>query len=350
MELFETSIDRLASPLVLYSSALLLIVVATRTRFLFGRLGGVGLSALAAAVLGAGLADARFRALVLDPARLPALVLLLSTLAFLWLALHRPRGAEPRPAAIPAERPAGEAAVVVAAGTLLMAGAFFLDPPLGRSALDLAADASTVSGRTPWFLGGLHELGSYFEPWMADFGLPALLVAALLALPYLDVSAAAEDDPARERRRLMTFAAASLLLVLLPIVVATFVRGPHGIAFGPFEARDAVRPTPAPAVPLAEVFWCRGLGMSAPPAAWLLRELPGVLALTGWFFFLPWLLARWSATRKAVERYRKAVGARRYQLTLALALCLAIVPLKMYGRWLFGIGRWLDLPELSLSF
>jgi hypothetical protein len=355
MELFQQTIDRLASPLVLFSAALLLLVVASRTRFLLDRLGAVVLSIGTAAVLAAGLSDARFRELVLDPARLPAAVWILMTLVFLWLALHRAQVKSPEPASGSADGSTREAAVVACVGYLVMAGAFFLEPPLGRSALDLSAAAGSAAAGspaagTPWFLRGFQELGLYFSPWMAAYGLPAVLVAALLALPYLDFSAAVADDSAGERRRLLTFATACLLLVVLPVLVATFLRGPQGEVFGPFEVRDAARPQAAPAVPLSEAFWCRWLGRAAPPSPWLLRELPGALLLLGYFGLLPWMLARWSATRRAVERFRQAAGPWRYRLTVALTLILAVVPLKMYGRWLLDVGPWLDLPELSVSF
>lgn len=352
MELFENTVDRFASPLILYSAALLLIIAAARNRFLLKRWAGIVLLVLTAAFLAVGLADAGFRDLVLDPARLPALVWWLLSLAVLWLALYRAPQAPPEPAEGTADGTlAGDAPVVVWAGVALMACAFFLEPPLGSSAVGLSAGSSAVPAvDMPWFLSGFQELRFYFDPWMAHFGLPALFVAALLALPYLDGTPAGEDDPAGERRRLMTFAAAVLLLVLLPVLVATFLRGPHWNAFGPFEVRDAAHPRPIPAFPLSEVFWCRWLGRSAPPSSWPLRELPGGLLLAGYFLFLPWVLARWSATRRPLGRYRQAVGPWRYRLALALGLALAIVPLKMYGRWLFDIGLWLTLPELSLNF
>lgn len=352
MELLENTVDRLASPLILYSSALLLIVAAARNRFLLKRWAGLVLLVLTAAILATGLAAASFRELVLDPARLPALVWFLLSLAVLWLTLYRAQGAAPKPTESFADGgSAGDAVVIASAGVLLIVCALFLEPPLGGSALDLSAGSSSAPAvKMPWFLSGFQEMRFYFDPWMATFGLPALFAVALLALPYLDAAASGEDDPARERRRLMTFAAASLLLVLLPVLVATFLRGPHWNAFGPFEVRDATHPLPAPAFPLSEVFWCRWLGRSVPPSPWPLRELPGGSLLVGYFVFLPWMLSRWSATRRALGRYRQAVGPWRYRLALALGLSLAIVPLKMYGRWLFDVGLWLTLPELSLNF
>ncbi len=340
MELFQSTIDRLASPLVLYTAALVGIALASRTRFLLSRWGGVALLILALAVFATGLRDVGFRDLVLDPARLPVLLWFFLSLVFLWVALHLAhdpaKSDRDSEASASRESSGAEASILVLAGVATMACAYFLEPPLGGA-------------KTSWFLDGFQEMRLYFDPWMATVGLPALFFLALLALPYLDAGIV-ESDVIRDRRRLMTFAAACVLLVLLPVLIAVFLRDPQGNIYGPFELRDPARPQPIPANPLSEVFWCRGLGMAAPPSAWWLRELPGVALLAGYFVFLPWWLCRWSATRKALERYRQAVGPWRFVVALILALSLVLVPIKMYGSWLLGIGQWLSFPELSFGF
>ena len=69
-----------------------------------------------------------------------------------------------------------------------------------------------------------------------------------------------------------------------------------------------------------------------------------------YFGVLPWQLPRWKATRALFGRYRKRLGPRRYYVAMAMIGLWVLMPLKMYGRWLLGIGYFLDLPELGLRF
>ena len=347
MDAFQLWADRLAAPPLLYSLALLLFLATVRWRALRSRAAGLALAGALLAVLAAGLLDAGFRRLALAPERLPVAALAIPSLCLLWLAIRRGPAVDPRAWRGPSP---AETGAVVAAGLLLMALALTLPPPLAAP----GAAAPPNPARAPWFLAGLQEMRLYFDPWVTSYLIPSLLLAALLALPYLDPGSAvpADADAAAARRpgAPRIFLLGWLLLAILPILVAAFLRGPHWNVFGPFEAWDAARPAPPPAPPLSEVFWCGWLGREMPPAHWPARELPGILILALYFLVLPRGLHRWGATRGIFGRYHRAVGPRRYYLALILALALATVPLKMYGRWILGVGYWLYLPELPLNF
>ncbi len=133
------------------------------------------------------------------------------------------------------------------------------------------------------------------------------------------------------------------------MTVGALLRGAHWRAFGPFEAWDPAVSAASPARPLSEVFWLDWL-RSFEPASWWLRELPGVLLIAAYFGLLPVALQRLKTTRGAFATYRKTMGTWRFRAALAWVLALTVVPLKMYGWWLLGIGYWIHLPELSIRF
>jgi hypothetical protein len=133
------------------------------------------------------------------------------------------------------------------------------------------------------------------------------------------------------------------------MAVGVLLRGPHWLAFGPFEAWDPSRPVPPAPRPLSEMFWIVWL-RGAEPVGWWLRELPGMLLLSGYFVLVPLVLRRWRVTRGAFASYLKTMGAWRFRVALAWVLAVMIVPLKMYGQWLLHVGAWIHLPEISFNF
>lgn len=344
LDTLRTVVDQLTSPPWLFSLALAIFLSCRSSQRIWTRAGGIGMLTLAAALLGLGLSDPTFRRLLLHPERLPVVVLLLSTLASLWLEMHRwrSRGAGGEPAA--AREPglaAADLVAVTAVGLALTLCAGLLPPSLGGEA-DPASRPALV--KAPWFLVGLQEVRHFFDPWFAYGALPALYLAGLLGLPYLEPARRSVDPRVRA-----LFLFAWLFLWLWPIVAGAVLRGPHWTAFGPFESWDASRPAAPEPPALSASFWIHGLGMLE-PARWWIRELPGMLLLGVYFILLPRFLARWSMTRSVLETYRAALGGRVYRVAAVWILAVLLVPLKMYGRWLLGIGYWIHLPELSLRF
>ncbi len=337
--------DYLAAPPRLFALALVIFLTCRSTRLPWSRTGGWVLLLLTATFLGIGLSDDVHRRLLLHPERLPVLVLVLSSVAVLWFEMRRfylPEGQSPeapRPGRPLATRPL-DAAVATVVGLVLVALVLLRPPGLGAEA-DPAARPDSV--KAPWFLVGLQELDTYFDPWVPYLALPLLLVAGLLGLPWLETG----DDGGGRRRAL--FLLGWLLLWLWPMVVGALLRGPHWNAFGPFEVWDPTRPPPPVPRPLSEVVWLDWMG-GFQPASWWLRELPGMLLLGGYFLLLPLALRRLALTRGAFETYWKAMGPWRFRAALAWVLAVMIVPLKMYGQWLLDIGYWIHLPELSFNF
>jgi len=357
METFTTTIDRLSSPPVLFALALFLLVIGLKWRALGSRTGGLVLAVLVVSFLGLGLTDEVFRRLVLDPERLPVLVLVVLSGFFVWLSLYRTRdrNALSEPLLPELAWPGfscGEVLVALLVLLVVAACAFVLRTPLAAVAdPTLPPDPA----KAPWFLVGLQEMRGYFDPWVPDLYLPGLLLVILVVLPHLDRPPGggephAGGSPERVPPGLMfVFLFGWWLVWLLPMVIGAFLRGPHGNAFGPFEPWDAARPRIETAAPLSEILRSRLLDL-APPRGPILRELPGIVLLALYFGILPLLLPWWRVTRGIFARTRKWLGGWRFYVATVLVLAIAIVPLKMVSRWLFDVAYFLYLPEWSFNF
>ncbi len=358
MATFATLIDRLASPPILFGLALVLLVIGVKWRAVWSRTGALVAAVLLASFLGVSLSDAGFRRLVLDPERLPVLVLVVLSGMVLWLSRHR---ALER--AAPSERLLPEAAwpgfssgeLGVAMLVVLVVAVCAL---LARAPVAAVADPGLPPNpaKAPWFLVGLQEMRGYFDPWVPGVLLPGLMLVALVALPHLDRGRTRIEE-AHEGRSpepaapelVFFFLIGWWLLWLLPMVIGAFLRGPHGNVFGPFEPWDAARPHLETAVPLSEIVWSRLLDLG-PPESRVLRELPGIALAALYFGLLPVLLPWWKVTRGIFARTRKRLHGWRFYVAFVLVLAMMIVPLKMISWWLFDVEYLIHLPEWSFNF
>ena len=341
MDTFTSIVDYLAAPPRFFALALVAFLACRGSKVPWSRAGGGVLLVLITGFLGVGLTDAGFRRLILHPERLPVAVLVLASFAVLWVEMRRSKASGGRVGGeteLAFSTTDAVVATAVALGVMLLA--LLLPPSLGPE-----ADPETRPGlvKAPWFLGGLQELATYFDPWVPYLALPLLLVGGLLGLPYLE----AGDEGGGRRRSL--FLLGWLLLWLWPMVVAALLRGPGWLAFGPFETWDRFGPASVAPRPLSEMVWVVWL-RGAEPATWWQRELPGFLLLAAYFVLLPLVLRRWRVTRGAFASYLKTMGVWRFRVALVWVLAVMIVPLKMYGQWLLDVGPWIHLPEISLNF
>jgi quinol-cytochrome oxidoreductase complex cytochrome b subunit len=118
-----------------------------------------------------------------------------------------------------------EAVVLMATVTTVMAMSLFLNAPLEQ----LANPAKTPNpAKAPWYFLGLQELVSH-SALLGGVVAPALMVLALLAIPYLD------RNPSRrpvDRKWILWLFTFFVVANLALIIVGTFFRGP-GWAFVP---------------------------------------------------------------------------------------------------------------------
>ncbi len=339
METFTTAVDYLAAPPRFFALMLALFLTCRSTRLPWSRTGGWIILLMTTVFLGIGLNHDAHRRLILHPERLPVVILVLSSLAVLWIEMRRFQLAEGLKTD-DRNYSSLDAVTATVVGLVLVALVLLQPAELGAEA-DPATRPELV--KAPWFFVGLQELSTYFDPWVPYFALPMLLVGGLLGLPYI------ETGDADSGRRRALFLLGWLLLWLWPMTVGALLRGPGWNAFGPFEIWDSSRPAlPAPQ-PLSEIFWIGWLG-GFEPDGWWLRELPGILLLGIYFVLLPLALRHWKLTSGAFASYRKAMGAWRFRAAMAWVLAVMVIPLKMYGQWLWGIGYWIHLPEISFNF
>ncbi|HWX20656.1 MAG TPA: cytochrome b N-terminal domain-containing protein [Candidatus Binatia bacterium] len=94
--------------------------------------------------------------------------------------------------------------------------------------------------KAPWYFLGLQELVSYSALWGGVI-IPALLVFALLLLPYLDRRRAGVGVWfSRERKTALTLFTISLIVAVILTVIGTFFRGPNWSWQTPWKPAPAV--------------------------------------------------------------------------------------------------------------
>jgi quinol-cytochrome oxidoreductase complex cytochrome b subunit len=112
-----------------------------------------------------------------------------------------------------------EAVVLMATVTTIMAMSLFLNAPLE----ELANPAKTPNpAKAPWYFLGLQELVSH-SALLGGVVAPALMVLALLAIPYLDRNTSRN---LADRKLILWLFTIFVVANLALIVVGTFFRGP----------------------------------------------------------------------------------------------------------------------------
>src|SRR5918995_889441 len=140
---------------------------------------------------------------------------------------------------------------------------------------------------------GLIFLLVYFDPWLAGVVLPGLIIAGLIAIPYIDKNPKGNGyyTFAERKAEITLFLFGFVILWSSLIVLGTFLRGPNWNFFGPFEVWDIHKLEALTNVNLSEYVWVRGLG-TALPTNWFVREIAGILVVLVYVFVLPVVLAR----------------------------------------------------------
>jgi hypothetical protein len=119
-----------------------------------------------------------------------------------------------------------------------------LDAPLGNPANPGLSPNPT---KAPWYFAGLQEMLLHFHPAFAVFVLPALLLGALLLLPYLDYGAATGGVWFASRKGLRTavlaVAAASLVTPAVIVLDEYLVDFPAWLPGLPLTISNGLIPT-----------------------------------------------------------------------------------------------------------
>jgi hypothetical protein len=186
-----------------------------------------------------------------------------------------------------------------------------------------------------------------------------------MAIPYIDFNKGGNGYYTIKERKFayITFQLGFLELWVTLIVLGTLLRGPNWNFFGPYEYWDSHKVEALNNVNLSQYIWEIWLGRSLPSVpqlAWLPellrpfgqflailfgRELPGTLALLGYFFVLPPLMAV-----TVLRGFYQRMGFIRFMVLAYLLLFMASLPIKMGLRWTFNLKYLIAIPEYFLNF
>jgi hypothetical protein len=353
-QLIKNFVDALADPIVYFlGSALAIVAFCIWRRFLTRPIVITVFFALSVAFLVFAWDDPNFNKIITKGDNIPILILLASVIFFTWLGMRR--------AVINDERTAkgeptleGELArqkvftwpdlvytefiCLILFTALLIVWSIVVEAPLEEP----AATARTPNpSKAPWYFLGLQELLVYFDPWIAGVLLPSFIIVGLMAIPYVDTNPKGNGYYTfNERKFAVSFFYAGFVLFWVSFVIlGTFLRGPNWSFFGPFEYWDLHKLEPMVNVDLSTFFWVKGLGTPRPDNP-LIRELPGLLFLGGYFLVGPLVLAK-TVCKKLFEQ----MGQMRYQTMMHMLLWFGLVPIKMFSRWIFDLKYFVGMPE-----
>src|SRR5262245_38880224 len=158
---------------------------------------GYGMLALAGVFFAFGILDPNFRLIFTKPDNVPIVGLIFLLVFFIWYSLREAVLNDRRIAAGtgPIEKEESDRVWVwpdlvytelislILCSVLLIVWSIFLKAPLEQP----ANPANTPNpSKAPWYFLGLQEMLVYFDPWLAGVVLPGLIIAGLIAIPYVD--------------------------------------------------------------------------------------------------------------------------------------------------------------------
>jgi hypothetical protein len=318
--------------------------------------------------MGLSITDPNFAEIVTKPDNVPIVGLIFLLGFFTWLAASKAvenderakRGLEPtekldsEKILVWPDLVYTELICMVALTAVLILWGILLQAPLEEPASSVKTPNPS---KAPWYFLGLQEMLVYYDPWMAGVVLPSMVVVGLMAIPYLDFNKQGNGYYTIEQRPFayLTFQFGFFVLWVMLIVMGTFMRGPNWNFFGLYETWDAHKVESLNNVNLSDYFW---MGMPLPkPAAdasaltsfftYILRELPGILLLLGYFLVVPPAMVLAS---KYVRTMFLRMGFIRYMVMTNLFLMMMLLPLKMVLRWSFNLKYFIAYPEFLLNF
>jgi hypothetical protein len=319
--------------------------------------------------LALSLPDPNFFAIVAKPDNVPIVAIVFLLAFFTWIATYRAVENDRRAelGEPPLEKLDDQKLLVwpdlvytelicmIALSALLIFWAIWLQAPLEEPASSVKTPNPS---KAPWYFLGLQEMLVYYDPWMAGVVLPSLIVAGLMAIPYIDFNKLGNGYYTINQRKFayLTFQFGFLDLWITLIILGTLLRGPNWNFFGPYEFWDAHKVEALNNVNLSEYFWQSWLGMSLPKAppnsAWwtnwfyiIQREWLGILLVLGYFIALPPVMAV-----TVFRKFYQHMGFIRYMVMTNLLLFMMALPIKMVLRWTINMKYIIAIPEYFLNF
>ena len=353
MGLIKGAINTVADPRLFFMLAVLGLVVLVWKREVFASNAvGYGLFGVTAVFFIFGTFDVNFRQIVTKPDNVPIVGLIFLLVFFVWYSIREAVLNDRRITAGkgPIEKEESDRVWVwpdlvytelislILCSVVLIVWSIFLKAPLEQP----ANPANTPNpSKAPWYFLGLQEMLVYFDPWLAGVVLPGLIIAGLIAIPYIDKNPKGNGYYTFNERKaeVSIFLFGFVVLWCSLIILGTFLRGPNWNFFGPFEFWDIHKLAALTNVNLSEYVWVRALRMGL-PTNWFVREIFGILLVLFYVFVLPVLLAK-----GLLKAYLAKLGAPRYYVSVLLFLMMLSLPLKMLARWLFNLKYIVSIGE-----
>src|SRR5712691_624445 len=300
--------------------------------------------------------DPNFRLIITKPDNVPIVGLIFLLVFFVWYSMKQAvlndrrisegRGPEEKAEAdrvwVWPDLVYTELISLILCSVVLIVWSILLKAPLEQP----ANPANTPNpSKAPWYFLGLQEMLVYFDPWLAGVVLPGLIIAGLIAIPYIDKNPKGNGyyTFAERKAEVTIFLFGFVVLWCSLIVLGTFLRGPNWNFFGPFEFWDVHKLEALTNVNLSEYIWVWGLKTGL-PQFWLTREIFGILLVLLYIFGLPAILAK-----TAFKIYYEKLGAPRYYVGVFLFLMMMALPLKMLLRWVFVLKYIVGIPEFFFN-
>jgi Cytochrome b(C-terminal)/b6/petD len=349
--------NAVADPRLFFLLAVASLAVMIWKRELFAtNAAGYGLLGLLGLFFVFGSFDDNFRLIITKPDNVPIVGLIFFLIFLTWYSMREAVRNDQRIAAGhgPIEKAESDRVWVwpdlvytelislIVCSVILILWSVFLNAPLEQPA---NRSVTPNPSKAPWYFLGLQEMLVYFDPWLAGVVLPGLIIAGLIAIPYVDKNPKGNGYYTFNERKteITLFLFGFVILWSSLIVLGTFLRGPNWNFFGPFEFWDIHKLEALVNVNLSEYIWMRGLRMGL-PTFWFVREIFGILFVLAYVFVLPVVLAK-----SAFKHFHDKLGAPRYYVTAFLFLMMMALPIKMLMRWIFNLKYIVAIPEFFFN-
>ncbi len=350
-------VNGLADPRLYFILAVLsLIVMVWKREQVASNIFGYAMMGLLTVFFVFGAFDPNFQLIIGKPDNVPIIGLVFSLLFLTWYAMREAVLNDRRIAAGkgPIEKEESDRVWVwpdlvytelislIACSVILIVWSIILKAPLEQPA---NRSVTPNPSKAPWYFLGLQEMLVYFDPWLAGVVLPGLIIAGLIAIPYIDKNPKGNGYYTFNERKaeIVLFLFGFVILWVSLIVLGTFLRGPNWNFFGPFEYWDIHKLEALVNVNLSEYIWVRAL-QTGLPANWFLREIFGILFVIVYVFALPAILAK-----TVFKTYYTKLGAPRFYVTVFLFLMMMSLPIKMLLRWTLNLKYIVYIPEFFFN-
>ena len=272
-------------------------------------------------------------ALISKPDNVPILAMLFLVPYFLWLSYKQARQTDRMGAPSDAElndkvyvwpylcRNEFVCAIIIM--LILGVWSIMIDAPLE----EMSDPAKTPNpSKAPWYFLALQEMLVYFDPWIAGVVLPGLIIAGLVAIPYIDINPKGKGYYTLKERpfAIAVFCFGFLILWIVLMIVGTFLRGPGWNIFMPWEKWDPHLIVPLTNVNLSYLFGIRND---------VTASFFGFVVVSGYFALGPMVYIIFRKTSQFIQQ----LGLVRYVIVSFLFLSMMALPIKMFLRLALNI-------------